>query len=97
VLDQLHQHSAGRARMQKGDPGPAGPCPWLRVDGLVAGVAGARDLAGQVARPVGDVMEPAPSLLEEPTDRAVGVRGLDELELAHEGDPDALTRHRFDR
>ena len=55
-------------------------------------VGQAPEFGAKVAGPVGDVVESGPPAGQESTHRRVGVQGLQEFQVAHEGDADTLLR-----
>jgi len=90
VLDELHQDSSRTLGMKKRDE--MAPCSGagLGVDELDAGVGEEVQVFGKILAAVGDVVEAGSTAVEKPADRGVGTKGLDELQLAAEGDADPL-------
>ena len=82
--------------MQKGDALTMCALPGGPVDQIEAVVGETRERCVDVGNPVGDVMEAGTAPGEEPSDRRLGGRGLDQLDstraAADEHDGDAVGR-----
>lgn len=82
--------------MQKSDALAMCALPGGPVDEIEAVVGETRERCVDVGNPVGDVMETGTAPGEEPADRRLGGRGLDQLDstrtAADENDGDALRR-----
>ena len=72
---------------------------WLCVDELESALPESGHLLANVLARERKMMESLSPALDEPCDRAVGLEGLEELDMnapcAEEGHPDALRRHLF--
>lgn len=67
------------------------PRPGILIDEFVPGLGQTGHLGPDVRCTVGDVMETGTTTVQEAPDGGVGGEGLQELQLADEGDADALS------
>jgi len=95
VLHEFREDPSGTLGVYERDEVTVRPRPRLLVDQLNACCGESRQLRGDVARLVGDVVEALSPTLEESADGGVWREGLEQLNGADEGDTDSLRLENF--